>query len=509
LATSVSSKRSQQIQIPTSFIDFCKLLEIKLTPAQRVLALVCFDGVEPRDLEGEERELARELFGASEEFGRMHRAIVAILAGRRAGKSYVCAIRVLHLALIHSLARLAKGEIGFGVIIAPTLSQARQVLRFCSGAANANSEIAAMIRHDTAEQLVLLRPDGKTAGIVCKAASSGGLGARSGTLFAAVMDEACFFRDGNYAVNDEEIYLALRPALLPGAQVMMPSTPWTEGGLLYNLWKANFGTPVNAIAVHAKTTTLQPDETTAEMVASERARDAQNAMLEYDAVPMEAGTAQFFEAAAIKLSIIEDMALVLPMQQFARTFCGLDTGFRKDPSAACVVRLHADGYHIDLVEVLEIIVPKGERLKPSETIAQLLERAKQHKCEQVLADQHYIESVREQGGTWSLTEAPRDPAVPYVATRTMMREGRLRMSAGHERLLAQLKDVVARPTAGGNLSISSPRKGGAHGDIVSALVLAVWAASSQVGSVPTFAPAAETLTSGLTRNLPDRRLRYG
>ncbi len=56
---------------PMSFVGFCeRVLRLHLTPGQRVLCKVAFDGVDPCDLEGEERDLARQLFGDVDEVRR-------------------------------------------------------------------------------------------------------------------------------------------------------------------------------------------------------------------------------------------------------------------------------------------------------------------------------------------------------------------------------------------------------------------------------------------------------
>ena len=61
-----------------------------------------------------------------------------------------------------------------------------------------------------------------------------------------------------------------------------------------------------------------------------------------------------------------------------------------------------------------------------------------------------------------------------------MHEGRIKLPK-NPRLIRQLKEVVAKPTPGGGLSITSPRrKGAGHGDLVSALVLAIWEAKRAV-----------------------------
>jgi hypothetical protein len=153
---------------------------------------------------------------------------------------------------------------------------------------------------------------------------------------------------------------------------------------------------------------------------------------------------------------------------------GLDTGFRRDPSAGVIVR--TNGGAIEIAEVIEIRPAKGERLVPSKVIAQLNERAQYHSCTYAVVDQFYVESVREHMKV-SLREAPGGAvgkAETHVAVRTLFNEGRIRISAKHTRLMQQLREIVSRPLPGGGLSITSPRRGGAHGDIASAAILAIW-----------------------------------
>ncbi len=137
---------------------------------------------------------------------------------------------------------------------------------------------------------------------------------------------------------------------------------------------------------------------------------------------------------------------------------------------------------IEVAEVSEVAPPKGGRLVPSETIQALLARATYHECSTVVADQHYIETVREHAGGFHLVEAPGGAAGKtdaHLAARALINEGRVRIGAGQTRLLAQLREVQSKPSSGGQLTITSPRTGGAHGDIASAFVLALWAAYTQ------------------------------
>src|SRR5262245_24417207 len=95
-----------------SFVQFAEqVCRVRLTPAQRVLAAVLFDGVEPRDLVDADRQLAAAMLGDVDVVTPEARHVAVSVCGARAGKSYVFgALRLLHLALTVPLATLAPGE---------------------------------------------------------------------------------------------------------------------------------------------------------------------------------------------------------------------------------------------------------------------------------------------------------------------------------------------------------------------------------------------------------------
>lgn len=481
-----SSNLEDSNPVPSSFTEFAQTwLGVELMPAQRVLCLVAFDGVEPQDLVGRERELARELFGQLDAIPETARDVIAVIIGARSGKTYLFALRLLHLALVVDLSTLAPGEEAVGLIIAPDIELAEQALNFIRGAIGTNETLLSMVVSDTTEWIDLKRPDGEIASIRVRAAAKGGKTGRGKSLFCALLDEACFFRDSNYAVNDDEVFKAVQPRIIPGGQLLMPSTPWTESGLLYTMWKKCFGAEnANYLAAHAPTLlmTLRADGTyfrqTDVIVAKERERDPENARREFDAEPMGGGAVHFFDPIALAACIDEDMPAIVPRKTpFERAWMGLDTAFRKNPTGGVVARATGPrGSMVIVAECVEITPPKGGMLKPSTTIQSLVVRAKFHHAEALVADQHYIETVRENAGGLTLIEAPSVPADAYTVVRDGIAEGRVKISAQHGRLIAQLRDVMSKPTAGGNISISSPTRGTSHGDVASAFVLAMWKA---------------------------------
>jgi hypothetical protein len=121
---------------PPKFTTFVHNLGVTLTPAQRVLALVAFDGVQPAALDGEDRELAARLYGPIDEVPASARGVLVAVCGARAGKTRVLgALYSLFRALTADLSRLAPGEIAVALIVAPDMRLARQCLGYALGAA--------------------------------------------------------------------------------------------------------------------------------------------------------------------------------------------------------------------------------------------------------------------------------------------------------------------------------------------------------------------------------------
>jgi hypothetical protein len=67
---------------PLPFTRFvAEVLKVTLTPGQRVLCLVAYDGLEPRDLTGADRELARQIFGDVDTIHEEARHVVVAVCG--------------------------------------------------------------------------------------------------------------------------------------------------------------------------------------------------------------------------------------------------------------------------------------------------------------------------------------------------------------------------------------------------------------------------------------------
>jgi hypothetical protein len=463
---------------PVAFVAFVEsVLRVKLTAAQRVLCSVAYDGREPGDLEGEERDLARRLFGDVDRIPPEARHVFAAVCGARGGKSYVlCALRLLYLALTVPLASLAPGELAAALIVAPDVRLARQTVRYVLGAAKGCKAIASRMVSESADGCVIKREGGRSVSIECLPATRGGSAVRGRSLVGAVLDEACFFRDESYTINDAEVFKAVSPRIMPGGQLVVSSTPWAESGLVFELFRANHGDPHTCLAAHAPTTLLRDDARTLSMVERERERDSDNAAREFDAQFMTAGSGLFFDSAAIDRAI--DPTLSLPLEPTPGTLvlCAADFGFRSDSSALVVV--YDRGSDLVVADVVERRPQRGAPLQPGEVVRDFAEVVKRHGAEAVRADGHYRQAIDEHLQThrlafWPCPEGANGKTETYTRARALLHDGKVRLP-NHQRLLKQLREVIARPTPGGGLSISSPRwRTGGHGDLVSALVIAL------------------------------------
>ena len=219
--------------------------------------------------------------------------------------------------------------------------------------------------------------------------------------------------------------------------------------------------------------------TLAPIVERERLRDPQNAEREFDAKFLTRSSGLFFDPVAVKQAV-QARALVLYPPRHARRSFAVDLGFSKNSSAAAVVFEDDDnpGKYV-LGELVEFRPQPDAPLAPSEVCTQFMVIARRHRITHVLGDQHYFESLREHVGKHlqvsMLPQGASGKEEQFVALRSVLHEGRLSIPE-HPKLVQQLREVVVKPTAGGGMNITMPlKRTGEHGDLVAALVGAVWA----------------------------------
>ncbi|MGO9838133.1 MAG: hypothetical protein ACLP1X_28460 [Polyangiaceae bacterium] len=484
--------------IPARFLAFVAWLGIALTPAQRVLCAVTFDGTEPRELDEADRAIARQLFGDVESIPAEARRVVVAVCGGWSGKSWLlCALRAVHLALTVDTTTLGPGDEGVAVIVAPDLADlGKQTFRFVRGAIASKHELEArVVGKPLANSVTLAGIGNRPVRIEVLAATSGGKAGRAKRFVYFCMDESAFFRDTDYAVNDQDLYDAALMRLMPGGQLAVVSTPWLEGGLLYDLFSRNHGHPVDAVAARAPTALMRSDDALLlARIEQVRARDPEKAAREFDGEFLPPGSATFFDPRAITSASEEDYEFPCAAPVGSVVSFGSDFGFARN-SSALAVSATSDGIS-RLLELVEIIPTKEAPLVPSAVVAAFAAIVHRHKGRAMMADSHYRESIQEhlRAANLALVDAPAGQpgkADAYLRARELLHAGRVRLPR-NERLLRQLREVVGKPQPGGGMSISSPKwASGAHGDLVSAWVLSVYPTGGHRTTLPGLPPTKD------------------
>lgn len=430
---------------------------------------------------------AREHFGCvCAELPRRPRALVVVRAGGRAGKtSRLLATKALIAALTVPVPTLGPGERAVALLMAPDLQLARQILGFVRGYCDPTTSpsLASRVLRDTADEIELRRPDGHTVAIRVRAASRGGRGGRGFVLVFAGLDEASFFRDeASGVVNDTEIFRAIEPRLVPGAQCWVVSTPWVAGvGLLEETLGRDFGTHRTALCVKAPTRALNPTwDPTGEVEAAMRERDPENADREILAIPLVSGSALFFDKPSLDAAVDPHRPLSIPPRDGATYGAGGDLAFRRNASALAITeRTPAGVFELALAE--ERQPANGVPLAPAAVCDAFAAEMQRYRAPGLWADSHERERATEELarhdlGVFALPEGQGGKAEQYLFARRLLREGRVRLPK-HPKLLSQLRAVTSKPAPGGGLTITSPTSpDGSHGDLASAWIASLWAA---------------------------------
>ncbi len=467
------------------FHEFCeRVLNLKLTVGQRVVAKVAFGNYEPKDLAEPEYSLAMQLFGGLDTVPASSKRFVCLRLGRGSGKTTMCAAYAVYCAVCQDV-KVGPGDTPYVITIAPDKDTAKLSISMAREMVRRQPYLERLIVSDEKTSITLRRPDGQQVKIEAFAASRGGSSVRGRTILAFLLDEAEFFTsnsDGDgksYSVNDVDLFRALKPRLVRNGKGMLVSTPWPVETLMGAMFERNWGKSTDAVAVKAPTLLVRGDDPdVAANVADEYLKDPENARREYDCEIDGLIGEGFFDLSAMTTSV-EKVEYPGKFNPLWPTAAACDLGFKNDSSTLAIVQFDGHKYHT--VYLLEKRPKAGAPLKPSEVIRDFALAAKRYGCHAVVSDGHYREAVREYLAEYNLglidaPEGMKGKQESFSRVRSVLHEGLVSLPEADltTRLIAQAKLITAKPAPGGGLTIRIPRKVGlGHGDLVSAWVLAV------------------------------------
>jgi hypothetical protein len=394
-----------------------------------------------------------------------------ITGGRRGGKSATIAAKVAIADLLttvtneigeaRSLHDVPPGDIGYFGMVSAEKPQAKARVATCKKALLA---LGFELAKDTTEEITI---KGTRLGVMAVTASLSGV--VSFTCIGFLCDEMALWRDGELDANPaEQVVASLKPtiATMPWARAWYVSAPWAELGLHYEMSQA--GNDETQRVFHGSTWDMNPTLSEAQTRLLEK--DEISWLRAYAAKPMRSDESKFFSWEFIQAAAQQKFRFKL----IDRTGAGADFAFRRNSSALVV--LDKQEAQIKLTACEERI-PGQKALVPSTTIKDLAGIAVQRGADGIACDLHYIETVRETVDAIELPllEYPSDDnATSYVMLRVLLSERLIDLSMAPTKLLEQLRETTSKPLEGGKLSIKNKMVDGAHGDLVSALVCAVW-----------------------------------
>lgn len=492
---------------PISFLRFLRLLKTPEKPegvtperGQLVFVKVAYDGVDPIDLPEDERAIARKLFGAVDRIPAAARRCIASIIGGRSGKTYFASLRLLHLCCTVVLdGLLAPGQRAHAAIIAPDVETAKEALTYFIGACATAPALAGSVDKEvcdkvleegkTVESFVFRRPiDGRFIEVAVRAVRQGGANVRGRWYIGALLDEACLFYSDGYKLSDQGVFDAILPRLVPGAQMLLSSTPWMDSGVLYRLWNTQFGAPETAVVAHAPTLLLRPDNPQVqEVVQAAYVADKDNAAREFGAEFGTGAPDDWLDKGQLKLA--SKPGGQPPGRPGEDVGAGGDLGFVRNSSALVVAVCSPATRRVRLSVVEERRPQGGEPLRPSEVCGTFAEILAAHGARSLVADRHYAETAREALSKASLLlEEPPPPDEAWTLVRDLVRDGLLDLPSdtpAAQLLAAQLAATKCRRAPKGRVVILLPEtKDGRHGDLAAAAVLAIWAALRRPHRIP-------------------------
>jgi terminase large subunit-like protein len=202
-----------------------------------------------------------------------------LVVGRRGGKSFVLALIACFLASFRDWRPyLTVGERATIMVIAADRRQAKTIVRYVKGLMHSVPMLKATIESETQESVNLNNR------VTIEVATASFRTTRGFTVVACLADEIAFWRDETSANPDTAILAAIRPAMatVPGAMLLMASSPYSRKGALWEEYQRHFGKEGSVLCWQASTRTMNPSISQA-FLDREYEKDAVSASAEYGA----------------------------------------------------------------------------------------------------------------------------------------------------------------------------------------------------------------------------------
>jgi hypothetical protein len=401
---------------------------------------------------------------------------VYVGAGRRGGKSRFGALVSVWL-LAQTYPQLASGETAVVAHVAPDRAQAQIDLEYVAGLVEASDLLKAELVNRTSDALEFRHSTR------LEVATASYRTVRGRSLAGTVIDESAFLRADDSALPDQELYRAVKPALMTlKGLLLVISSPHRKMGLLYQAHEKYFGNDAASnLYIHASSLELNPT-LDAGVIAEELEADPEGARSEY-----------YAEFRADRSGYLDD-ALIDATQEKAApgrrraSFAFVDmSGGRFDAAALGIA--HAEdcsppGTRSPPRLILDVLVHVPSPHEPAAVAASFARTLQDHGLHRVVGDKYAAEWVVSAFAQHGITYEASDLSASeiYVEMLPCFAERRVQL-VNDSKLLTELRLLERKPRVGGRGDlVDHPR--GAHDDLAIAAVGALWQAQGIRGFNP-------------------------
>ena len=389
--------------------------------------------------------------------------------------SHWLAAPILHVRTLNDLAglchyaKLAGGETGIVLLIAPDKKQAKVLLDYAEGTLESTPLMKQLILSRTAEELTL------TTGITLAVRGGNFRRVRGMTCVAVLADECAFWMSDESANPDVEILNAVRPALatIQGPLIAI-SSPYARRGALWETHKKHYGPEGDPSILVAQGTTRDFNpELPQSIIDKAMDRDPAAAAAEYMA-QFRTDVEGFITREAVEDCVTLGVRERQPERKHSYV-CFVDpSGGSSDAFTLAIA--HTE----NKTQILDLIRERKPPFSPEAVVEEFAKIIRSYRCTKVYGDRYGGEWPREQFRKHGVNYEPSEKAKSdlYRDLLPLINSGAVDLLE-HDRLVTQLTSLERRTARGGRDSIDHAP--GAHDDIANAVAGALVTAYKEPG----------------------------
>jgi hypothetical protein len=419
---------------------------------------------------------------------------LVIIAGRRSGKDSIASAIAAHAAAFRDyLPLLRPGERATVACLACDRDQAKIVHNYTK-AFFEKPMLRGLVEHETANGFEL------STGAEITIATNSFRAVRGRTVALAIFDELAYWRDENSATPDKETYRAIMPGLatIPGAMLVMISSPYRKSGLLYEKFKKHFGKDVgDVLVIQAASSLLNP--TLDQHIIDEAMEDDPAAASAEWLAQFRDDITNFIAREVVEAAVVTGRHELAPVPGISYVAFTDPSGGSSDSFTLAVAHRDINGRSI-----LDAIRERKPPFSPESVVEEFCTLLKSYGISNVCGDRYAgewpRERFREHGIDYLCAEKPKSDI--YRDVLPLLNSGKCEL-LDSPRLIAQLCGLERRTARGGKDSIDHGPGAGAHDDAVNSALGSLWRLSAwntqEISAVvPIIVSRGEVMKPGLS-----------